>query len=85
MGFAFFINPKSEPQIESEPSMETFEQYPLQAWQTTDINGGDCVKIRYKVQKENTRLYMINSQGKKVHAAKSCNYLSLDLWLGTLL
>tara|TARA_R100000008_G_scaffold35670_1_gene20264 strand:- start:309 stop:791 length:483 start_codon:yes stop_codon:yes gene_type:complete len=74
LGFAFFINPKSEPQIESEPSMETFEQYPLQAWQSVDVNNGECVKVRYRVQKENTRLYMINSKGKLVHQTP----LSLD-------
>ena len=75
LGFAFFFDyGEGEPEIDSEPSMEIFNQYPLQAWQSTDINGGDCVKIRYRVQKENTRLYMINSKGKLVHRAP----LSID-------
>ena len=74
LGFVFFYDYDEPSVVSSEPKMDTFNQYPLQAWQTTDINGGDCVKVRYKVQKENTRLYMINSQGKKVHASP----LSLD-------
>ena len=74
LGFAFFYNPKSESQNETEPSIEEFYRYPLQAWQTTDVHGGDCVKIKYKIQKENTRLYMYNSQGKMVHMSP----ISLD-------
>lgn len=74
LGFAFFYNPKSESPNETEPSIEEFYKYPLQAWQTTDIHGGDCVKIKYKIQKENTRLYMYNSQGKIVHMSP----ISLD-------
>ena len=69
LGFVFFYDNDTivEPDIDSEPSMEIFNQYPLQAWQTTDINNGDCIKVRYRVQKENTRLYMINTKGKIVH------------------
>ena len=69
LGFVFFYDNDTivEPDISSEPSMEIFNQYPLQAWQTTDINNGDCIKVRYRVQKENTRLYMINTKGKIVH------------------
>jgi hypothetical protein len=75
LGFAFFYdNDDSEPNLNSEPAIDLFNQYPLQAWQTTDVTGGDCVKIRYRVQKENTRLYMINSKGKLVHRAP----LSID-------
>ena len=74
LGFALFYNPKSESPNETEPSIEEFYRYPLQAWQTTDVHGGDCVKIKYKIQKENTRLYMYNSQGKIVHMSP----ISLD-------
>tara|TARA_Y100001937_G_C7037734_1_gene293151 strand:- start:83 stop:532 length:450 start_codon:yes stop_codon:yes gene_type:complete len=75
LGFAFFYDyGDGEPNTKSEPSMDVFEQYPLQAWQTTDVTGGDCIKIRYRVQKDNTRLYMINSKGKLVHQQP----LSLD-------
>ena len=68
LGFVVFFNGDDEPHsVTTEPSMEDFEWFPLQAWQTTDISGGDAVKIRYRVEKENTRLYMINSKGKIVH------------------
>ena len=68
LGFVVFFNGDDEPHsVTTEPNMEDFEYFPLQAWQTTDISGGDAVKIRYRVEKENTRLYMINSKGKIVH------------------
>ena len=68
LGFVVFFNGDDEPHsVTTEPNMEDFELFPLQAWQTTDISGGDAVKIRYRVEKENTRLYMINSKGKIVH------------------
>ena len=67
LGFVFFFDYEQEPEIFSEPSMNEFEQYPLQAWQTTDITGGDAIKVRYRVDRDNTRLYMINQKGKKVH------------------
>ena len=68
LGFVVFFNGYDEPHSgTTEPNMEDFEWFPLQAWQTTDISGGDAVKIRYRVEKENTRLYMINSKGKIVH------------------
>ena len=72
-GIYLFYNPKSESPNETEPSIEEFYRYPLQM-QTTDVHGGDCVKIKYKIQKENTRLYMYNSQGKIVHMSP----ISLD-------
>ena len=68
LGFVVFFNGDDEPHsVTTEPNMEDFEFFPLQAWQTTDISGGDAVKIRYRVEKENTRLYMINSKAKLVH------------------
>ena len=66
LGFVFFN--KDEPiKVQSEPSVENFNEYPLQAWQTLDRKGGECVKVRYRVEKNNTRLHMINADGKKVH------------------
>jgi len=68
LGFAFFFDyEEGEPVIDSEPSMEIFNQYPLQVWQSVDVNNGDCIKVRYRVSKENTRLYMRNTDGKLVH------------------
>ena len=69
LGFVIFFQGDTEPQLMgiTEPSMTDFDFFPLQAWQTTDVKGGDAVKIRYKVESENTRLYMINSKGNMVH------------------
>ena len=68
IGFTFFWGPSEDVvDTNNEPTMKEFNQYPLQAWQTLDINGGDAVKVRFRVQKDNTRLYMINSKGKTVH------------------
>jgi len=66
LGFVFFRD--SEPtKIQKEPTIDDFYEFPLQAWQTTDLQGGDCIKIRYMVTKPNTRLIMINSEGVRVH------------------
>ena len=66
LGFVFFRD--SEPtKVQKEPTINDFYEFPLQAWQTTDLQGGDCMKIRYMVTKPNTRLIMINSQGVRVH------------------
>ena len=65
LGCVFFNN--DEPiKVQSEPSIQDFNEYPLQAWQTLDKKGGECVKVRYRVEKNKTRLYMINANGKKV-------------------
>ena len=66
LGFVFFRD--SEPtKIQKEPTIDDFYEFPLQVWQTTDLQGGDCIKIRYMVTKPNTRLIMINSEGVRVH------------------
>ena len=65
LGFVLFS--KDEPIKVNEPQLENFDEYPLTAWQTLDRKGGECVKIKYRVQKNKTRLYMYNTQGKKVH------------------
>jgi len=66
LGFVFFRD--SEPtKVQKEPTINDFYEFPLQAWQTTDLQGGDCMKIRYMVTKPNTRLIMINSEGVRVH------------------
>ena len=69
LGFVIFFRSGDDGPVlgTSEPTMEDFDFFPLQAWQTTDISGGDAVKVRYRVEKENTRLYMYNSKGKMVH------------------
>ena len=66
LGFVYFKS--DEPiKVQKEPSIEEFDDYPLQVWQTTDLKGGDAVKIRYRVDRKNTRLIMINADGKRVH------------------
>ena len=66
LGFVFFSS--DEPtKVQKEPNINSFYDFPLQAWQTTDLKGGDCIKIRYMVTKPNTRLIMINSEGVRVH------------------
>ena len=66
LGFVFFRS--DEPiKVQKEPSIDSFYDFPLQAWQTTDLQGGDCIKIRYMVERPKTRLIMINSDGKRVH------------------
>ena len=68
LGFVVFFNGDDEPHsVTTEPNMEDFEYFPLQALQTTDISGGAAVKIRYRVEKENTRLFMYKSKAKMDH------------------
>tara|TARA_B100000902_G_scaffold102144_1_gene104537 strand:- start:755 stop:1198 length:444 start_codon:yes stop_codon:yes gene_type:complete len=66
LGLVFFQS--DEPtKVQTEPDIASFSDFPLQAWQTTDLHGGDCIKIRYMVTRPNTRLFMINADGKRVH------------------
>tara|TARA_Y100001938_G_C8033220_1_gene401861 strand:+ start:688 stop:1158 length:471 start_codon:yes stop_codon:yes gene_type:complete len=74
LGFVFFYDYEDEPSLITEPSVNEFEQYPLQAWPVQDVTGGDAIKIKYRVDRDNTCLYMRNSQGKLVHKTP----LSLD-------
>ena len=66
LGFVFF-NSDEPTKVQKEPGIDSFYDFPLQVWQTTDLQGGDCIKIRYMVTKPNTRLIMINSEGVRVH------------------
>ena len=66
LGFVFF-NSDEPTKVQKEPGIDSFYDFPLQAWQTTDLKGGDCIKIRYMVDKPKTRLIMINAAGSRVH------------------
>ena len=66
LGFVLYYD-GPETQEQNEPDIEQFDEYPLTAWQGLDRKGGECVRIKYRVLKEKTRLYMYNSQGKRVH------------------
>ena len=59
-------DPNSVPKI-TPPSMEEFDEVPIVAWRAYDRKGGPCIKIRYKVQRDKTRLYMFDESGKLVH------------------
>jgi len=64
---AFVFLTPDETAIQSEPPMVEFYDFPLQAWQTLDKRGKECVKIKYLVDRSNTKLYMFNRNGKIVH------------------
>ena len=49
------------------PSMVDFDEHPIVAWTAYDRKGGPCVKVRYKIQRDRTRLYMFSENGKLVH------------------
>ena len=59
-------DPNAVPKV-TPPSMEDFDEVPIVAWRAYDRKGGPCVKIRYKVQRDRTRLYMFDENGKLVH------------------
>jgi len=51
---------------DEKPSMESFYDFPLQAWLDED-KGGDVVKVRYLVDRMKTKLYMVDKYGVIVH------------------
>ena len=58
---------KSEDQTTQIPTVENFDEFPLMAWQTLDKDGGSCVKVRYAIMRDNTKLYMFDNAGTVVH------------------
>ena len=64
VGFILF-QPKVV-QEDIKPTMESFYDFPLQAWMDTD-KGGDVVKVRYLVDRMKTKLYMVDKYGVIVH------------------
>jgi hypothetical protein len=67
LGFVFFKEDDLPIQVE-RPSHAEFLIYPVDAWQTTDKQGGECVKIRYLVENDKTKLYMVDRNNKVVHS-----------------
>ena len=51
---------------DEKPTMESFYDFPLQAWLDED-KGGDVVKVRYLVDRMKTKLYMVDKYGVIVH------------------
>ena len=72
-------DPNEIPKV-TPPSMEDFDEVPIVAWRAYDRKGGPCVKIRYKVQRDKTRLYMFDENGKLVHQTP----LALDRFLSLI-
>jgi hypothetical protein len=69
LGFVFFREDDVLIQVK-RPSYEEFLIYPLDAWQTTDKQGGACVKIKYLVENDKTKLYMFDRNNKVVHSQR---------------
>ena len=67
LSYVIFSPDKDELQKVKPPSMKEFDNHPIVAWAAYDRKGGPCVKIRYKVQRDKTRLYMFAENGKLVH------------------
>tara|TARA_B100001250_G_C19668558_1_gene730424 strand:- start:337 stop:798 length:462 start_codon:yes stop_codon:yes gene_type:complete len=65
--FSTFYGNDGSPPPSPSISPETFYENPIHAWQTLDNKGGECVKVRYLVERDNTQLYMLNRDGKVVH------------------
>ena len=63
--FTFFDD--DEKIINEEPKIlkEYFKEHPLVAWKSTD-KGGDVVKIRYKINTSDRRLWIYDSDGRLV-------------------
>lgn len=72
IGIAFFLGyvilgPDETTPTVKAPSMEGFYEHPLVAWAAYDKDGGPCIKVRYTVQRNKTKLYMFDSTGAVVH------------------
>ncbi len=67
IGYVVFAPSKDTIPKVTPPSMLEFDEHPIVAWTAYDRKGGPCVKIRYKIQRDNTRLYMFDDNGKLVH------------------
>ena len=73
MGILFFAgyvlfgpDPDAIPTVKT-PKMENFDDHPIVAWSAYDRTGGVCVKVRYKIQRNKTKLLMFDSLGTLVH------------------
>lgn len=67
MIYVVLLPDKNETPKVKPPSMEDFDEHPIVAWVAYDRVGGPCVKVRYKIQRDRTRLYMFARNGKLVH------------------
>lgn len=67
LGYVVLVPDKDTKSKVKPPTMENFDEFPLVAWAAYDSKGGPCVRVRYEVQRKNTKLYMFNENGKLVH------------------
>ena len=72
ISLTFIFKPKEEVKQEITINEDSFNIFPLMAWKDThkkwDGKEGDIVKIKYRVTRNNTRLWIYNTNtGKLVH------------------
>ncbi len=65
--FVLWTPDESNSPIVEVPSMDGFYDYPLQTWASVDLYGNPCIKVKYLVSRNNTRLFMYDSNGIVVH------------------
>lgn len=67
LSFVFF----RDDNLTFKPKEQTYEEFiafPLSAWSSIDKQGGECVKVKYLVEKNKTKLYMLDRYNKVVHS-----------------
>ena len=52
--------------IQEQEIQDYFEDYPLEYWHDTD-KGGDVIWVRFRVLQDNTKLWVLDSNGYIVH------------------
>jgi len=67
VGYIVWAPEKDDTSQVEIPSMENFYDHPLITWPGYDINGYPCIKVKYLVNRKNTRLYMLDEKGHMVH------------------
>ncbi len=67
IGYVVFAPSEDELSTTKVPSMEEFDDHPIVAWLAYDSKGGPCVRVRYDVHRDKTKLYMFDVNGKLVH------------------
>ena len=67
IGYVIFPSNEDETPKVKPPSMEEFDDHPIVAWAAYDRKGGPCVKVRYKIQRDKTRLYIVSENGQLFH------------------
>jgi hypothetical protein len=61
LAFVFFHEPEPQVYIPDPPNFDQFEDWPIVAWFENDRRG-PTVKIRYRIEKQNTRIWIYDSE-----------------------